>query len=195
VLIKFFFLLGPFFVVSMFLSMTRGQTPARQRQIATRVTVAVLITCLVLYFFGNFLFDVLGITVDAFRVGAGVLLFLLAVKLVYGRDDNVEAQDGEISVVPLAIPFTVGPATTGALLVMGAEVHQTWERVIGCLALCSAVLMAGIMLHLATAIERLLGDRGLRILSKLTGLMLAALAAQIVFTGIRNLMSSPAAGN
>lgn len=190
VLIKFFFLLTPFFVLSMFLALTRDSGASRRRRVAVHVTLAVLAACMVLYFFGNALFDVFGITVDAFRVGAGVLLFLSAVGLVYGNvGKSDDSADGEISVVPLAIPITVGPATTGALLVMGTEVHETWERVVGCLALCSAVLLVGTMLFLGASVERWLGRRGLRILSKLTGLILAALAAQIVFTGARNLLA------
>lgn len=194
VLIKFFFLLTPFFVLTMFLALTRDSGPSRRRRVAVQVTLAVLASCLILYFFGNALFDVFGITVDAFRVGAGVLLFLSAVGLVYGGPGQTDdSKDGGVSVVPLAIPITVGPATSGALLVMGTEVSQTWEKIVGCLALCSAVLLVGTMLFLGASVERWIGRRGLRILSKLTGLILAALAAQIVFTGVRNLMAVPAA--
>ena len=90
--------------------------------------------------------------------------------------------------VPLAIPITVGPATTGALLVMGAEVSSAWERVIGCSALLGAVLCVGVLLYLSTAVEKLLGQNGLKVLSKLTGLILSALAAQITFTGVKNFL-------
>jgi multiple antibiotic resistance protein len=187
--IKLFFLLTPFFVLSMFLSLTRDYSQAERRTTALWLTFDIILISMVLYFLGNTIFSVFGITLDAFRVGAGALLFLSAVDLVQGTEASVHREgDESITVVPLAIPITVGPATTGALLVMGAEVSSYWERIIGCMALSSAVLCVGVLLLLATSVEKLIGHNGLRILSKLTGLVLAALAAQIVFTGVRNFM-------
>jgi len=186
--IRFFFLLTPFFVLSSFLAMTPELTGAERRGTALRVTLAVLAACFVLYFFGNTLFSLFGITLDSFRIGAGTLLFLSAVQMVHG-DDSISPSEkrGAITVVPLAIPITVGPGTTGALLVMGAEL-QGWQVFIGCAALASAVLCVGVLLVCASSIEHLVGKKGITILSKLTGLFVAALAAQIVFTGIKNFL-------
>ncbi|AAR34127.1 MarC family protein [Geobacter sulfurreducens] len=188
--LKFFFLLTPFFVMSVFLSMTQEIAPRDRRRLALKVTVAVLVACFTLFFFGNHLFSLFGITIDSFRIGAGALLFLSAVQMVQG-DAAVSPSDrqGDISVVPLAIPVTVGPATTGALLVMGAELQGAWQTVIGCAALAAAVLCIGALLGSAASIEHVIGKRGITILSKLTGLMLAALAAQIVFTGIKSFLA------
>ncbi|BDV44019.1 UPF0056 inner membrane protein [Geotalea uraniireducens] len=189
--LKFFFLLTPFFVMSVFLSMTKELTPRERRRLALKVTGAVLVTCFTLYFFGNHLFSLFGITIDSFRIGAGALLFLSAVQMVQGNV-AVTAGEGEhdIAVVPLAIPVTVGPATTGALLVMGAELQGAWQMVIGCAALAAAILCIGGLLASAASIEHVIGKRGIVILSKLTGLMLAAIAAQIILTGIRSFLAS-----
>lgn len=187
--IKLFFLLTPFFVLTMFLSLTRDASPAERRRTALWLTFDIVLISFVLYFLGNTIFSVFGITLDAFRVGAGALLFLSAVDLVRGSETAVHQDTaGSITVVPLAIPITVGPATTGALLVMGAEVSSAWERVIGCTALLGAVLCVGVLLYLSTAVERFLGQNGLKVLSKLTGLVLSALAAQIIFTGVKNFL-------
>lgn len=187
--IKLFFLLAPFFVLSVFLSMTKGMDKSEQRRIAVRVTLAVIVISVVLYFVGREVFDTLGITLDAFRIGAGSLLFLSAVSLVKGQGKDVGGStDGDFSVVPLAMPITVGPATIGALLVVGAALQGPTEKAIGCAALLAANLSVGIILYLASAVERLLGRMGINILTKLTGLILAALSAQIIFTGIRNFM-------
>jgi multiple antibiotic resistance protein len=187
--IRFFFLLTPFFVLSTFLAMTPELTSSERRGTAIRVTLAVLVACFVLYFFGNTLFSLFGITLDSFRIGAGSLLFLSAVQMVHG-DDSVTPSEkrGAISVVPLAIPVTVGPGTTGALLVMGAEIHQGWQIFVGCAALAAAVLCVGVLLVCASSIEHVVGKKGITILSKLTGLFVAALAAQIVFTGVKNFL-------
>lgn len=187
--IKLFFVLAPFFVLTMFLALTRSYTPQQQRRTAVKVTVAVYVICMCLYFFGDTIFAIFGITLDAFRIGAGALLFLSAVSLVRGPQPAQEPlAEGDISVVPLAIPITVGPATTGALMVMGATVRTPMERVMGSVSLLAAVLTVGGLLYLANPIERMLGRIGISILTKLTGLILAALAAQIIFTGIRNFL-------
>ncbi|GFO68290.1 UPF0056 inner membrane protein [Geomonas limicola] len=190
IMVRFFFLLTPFFVLSTFLAMTPELTAAQRRSTAIRVTLAVLVTCFVLYSFGNTLFSLFGITLDSFRIGAGSLLFLSAVHMVHGDDSAPPSEKREaISVVPLAIPVTVGPGTTGALLVMGAEVQQNWQIFVGCAALAAAVLCVGALLVCASFIEHLVGKKGITILSKLTGLFVAALAAQIVFTGVRNFLT------
>ena len=122
-------------------------------------------------------------------IGAGCLLFLSAVQMVHGNDSAPASErQGAISVVPLAIPITVGPGTTGALLVMGAELQQNWQVFVGCAALATAVICVGVLLFSAASIEHLIGKKGITILSKLTGLMVSALAAQIVFTGIKNFL-------
>ena len=188
--IKLFFLLTPFFVMSVFLSLTQELSVAERRKVAMWLTFDVVLICFVLYFLGNAIFSVFGITLDAFRIGAGALLFLSAVDLVRGGETSMQREgQGSITVVPLAIPITVGPATTGALLVMGAEVVSVWEKIVGCAALFSAVISIGILLFLATSIERIIGRTGLKVLSKLTGLILSALAAQIIFTGIKNFLA------
>jgi multiple antibiotic resistance protein len=165
-------------------------SPALKTKLALRVTGAVILACLILYFFGNYIFTVFGITLDAFRIGAGTILFLSAVDLVKGSKDGHGGgeDDGDIAVVPLAIPVIVGPGTTGALLVMGAETTDMHTRLIGYGALLSAVLCVMTLLLLANPIEKIIGQRGLSILSKLTGLVVSAIAAQMIFTGIRNFL-------
>lgn len=189
--LKFFFLFTPFFALSMFLSMTGDYTEKRRRKLAIMISVAVAVLCIGLLFLGNRLFAVFGITLNAFRIGVGVLLFLSAVGLVQGRKGSSDAnQEADIAVVPLAMPIIVGPATTGTLLVMGAGLSSVTERAVGCLALLFAVACLGIMLLLATAIERGIGHRGLNILSKLTGIILAALAAQMIMDGILGFLAA-----
>jgi multiple antibiotic resistance protein len=183
--LKFFFLFTPFFALSMFLSLTGEYTEKRRRRLAVMIVIAVAALCIGLLFLGNQLFAIFGITLDAFRIGVGALLFLSAVSLVQGRKTPPEMnQEADIAVVPLAMPVIVGPATTGTLLVMGAGLEKAAEKVVGCLALLMAILCLGAMLFLGTSIERGIGQRGLNILSKLTGVILAALAAQMVMDGI-----------
>ncbi|OHB56146.1 MAG: hypothetical protein A2Y07_01365 [Planctomycetes bacterium GWF2_50_10] len=188
-LIKIFFLLTPFFVLSMYLLKTRAFDVSKKHSIALKTGTAIMITTLTLFFFGNYVFEVLGITLPAFQIGAGALLFLSAVAAVYGTDqpDTTDTQD--IAVVPLTLPVTVGPGTTGTLLVMGAQITDTTEKLIASIAVASASLLVGFLLYTGVTIEKILGPKGLNILSKLTGLVLAALSAQMIFTGIRSFLT------
>ena len=192
VLIKVFFLMTPFFVLSMFLSYTTDYSLQRKRKTAIKTTLAVAVITLLIYWFGEYLFRVLGITIDAFRIGAGIVLLLTAIALVNGPAGNnakkVTEETQDITVVPLAIPTTVGPGTIGALLVMGADGGEPMLRVIISFGIISAVLLLGVVLLLAEPLERILKRNGIQILSKVTGLMLAALSAQIIFDGIRNFL-------
>jgi len=189
---KLFFLFTPFFALSMFLSMTGDYTEKRRKRLAVMISIAVAALCLCLLFLGNQLFALFGITLNAFRIGVGALLFHSAVNLVQGRKTPPEANaEADIAVVPLAMPIIVGPATIGTLLVMGAGLVEVTEKMIGCLALLFAVVCLGVMLLLATAIERGIGYHGLNILSKLTGVVLAALAAQMVMDGVLGFLSVP----
>ena len=144
----------------------------------------------VVYFFGESLFSVFGFTLDAFRIGAGALLFLTSVALMGEQREShtPDSPDEDISVVPLAIPICMGPASIGTLMVLGASAHSMTERIIGSAALFVASALITLMLLMANHVQRILGKTGLAVLSKLTGLLLAAIAAQVVFTGVKNFL-------
>ncbi|MGB1238798.1 MAG: MarC family protein [Pseudomonadales bacterium] len=189
--IKFFFLFAPFFVVSMFLALTKNETAAGRASIANRAVFSAVLISLVLLFFGQTLFSILGITLDSFRIGAGSLLFLSAVSLVSdGVRSHAEApaeQRDDVAVVPLAIPTIIGPATIGAILVIGADLQGT-EMLYGILGMLMALGALLVLLRVSVKLEKVLGRTGLNILSKITGLILAAMAAQIVFTGVKSFL-------
>ncbi|PUE64496.1 MarC family protein [Arcobacter caeni] len=190
--LKIFFLMTPFFVLTMFLTMTKDATIAQRKALAIKVTISVTIVSFILLFFGKHIFSIFGITVDAFRIGAGALLFLTAIDLVRGKEHESNVDDKDISqlaVVPLSMPMIIGPGTTGILVVMGATFTDSSSFIIGTMALMSAVLVIGLMLYTASFIEKIIGNEALIVVSKITGLILAALSAQIVFTGIKNFLA------
>lgn len=187
--IKVFFLFTPFFGLSMFLAMTENYSTKQKILLVIRVILAVTVICIVLMFAGNSIFKVFGITVDAFRIGAGGLLFLSAVDLVRGpKISTEENKDEDIAVVPLAIPIIVGPATIGALIIMGSELSDPKETIISLSAIGAAILLLATFLLLSPWLKKILGRKGLSVLSKLTGLILAALSAQMIFTGIQGFL-------
>ncbi|QDU32006.1 hypothetical protein KS4_00340 [Poriferisphaera corsica] len=202
--IKFFFLLTPFAGVSIFLAMTKDQGVSKRHRTALKVTAAVIVLSTTLYFFGTWIFGLFGITIDAFRIGAGVLLFLSGIELVKsshragqvgveteGMEETRMGKSGHDEgewVVPLAIPIIVGPATIGAMLVIGSELDTLQEQAVGYGGLLGAILTVGLLLFGASVVERVIGQRGLTIFSKLTGLVFCVLAAQLMMAGVRNFL-------
>ncbi len=190
--LKMFFIMTPFFVLSVFLTVTNEANVKEKKTLAIKVTTSVIVLSLVLLFFGTHIFSIFGITLDAFRIGAGALLFLSAVDLIRGSKDGQKVDGAnlhDLAVVPLAIPITIGPGTIGVLLVMGAGFESKSSLFLGSLALVCAVLLVGIMLYFSHIIKKVIGKQGLLIISKITGLFLAALSAQIIFTGIKNFLN------
>lgn len=186
---KVFFILSPFFSVSMFLLLSGNTDQRTRRRCALRTSVAILVICFLVYFFGNLIFRVLGITVPAFQVGAGTLLFLTSIQMVSGRRSEMALDpDEDFAIVPLAIPMIVGPGTIGTLLVLGMEISGAREKVVAGSAILLAVVMISLFLFLAMPIARILGQEGLQMMMKLTGLILTAIAAQIIFSGIEGFL-------
>ena len=188
--LKMLVLYSPFFVLSCFISLTRGYTVKERKRLAWKVAIGTLISSVLLYLFGQSIFDVFGITVDAFRIGAGSVLFISALGMAQGKPavqaDNLQQ---DVTIVPLTIPLTVGPGTIGALLVMGVSQPHLDDKLPALLGILAASITVGLVLYLSDLFERLLGDQGLQIVSRLMGLFVCALAAQIIFTGVKNYLA------
>ena len=181
--VKFFFLLTPFFIISIFLSLTAEANEVVKKLLAIKVTVGVEVISLILLIFGDSLFSLLGISVPAFKIGAGALLFLSAISLVQGKPTvpDVKTSLMDLAIVPMAIPLTLGPV--GALVVMSSDLNDAFSIVTSAIAISLAVFCVGALLYASASIERVIGEKGIQMLSKLTGLVLASLSAQMMFEG------------
>ena len=190
VYLKMLVLYSPFFVLSCFISLSRGYSRKERRYLAWKIAFATLVSSVLLYLFGRVIFGVFGITADAFRIGAGSVLFISALAMAQGKSgvdtDNVQQ---DIAVVPLTIPITVGPGTIGALLVMGVSQPHWDDKITAIISIALASLTVGVVLYMSHSIERILGEQGLQIVSRLMGLFVCALAAQIIFTGIKGYLA------
>lgn len=194
VVIKLFLLLTPFFILSVFVTTCSDMDERAQKKLAIRVGTAVTIATLIIYLFGAIIFKYLGISLDAFRIGAGLVLMLSGIDMVRSSTPPKARDMGEFSsdpaVVPLAIPTTVGPGTIGTLLVMGQGAFDNpLNSLFEIIAITIASILVGVMLYFGRHLQRILKTKGLDILSKLTGMYIVALAAQIIFTGAGNMIA------
>jgi len=191
-----FFVVDPFAAVPLFLAITTGDSAEKRRRTAFKAAAVCTITLLVFAATGGFLFRLFGITIAAFKVAGGVLLFLLALDMMRAQRSRVRsspeeeregAEKEDVAVIPLGIPMLAGPGAIASVTVTMSEASAS-ARHVGIVAL-SIVLTGAItflMLRGALALERTLKRTGLNILNRVMGLLLAAIAAQFVLTGLRD---------
>jgi multiple antibiotic resistance protein len=194
-LTTYFATIGPLDVAAIFAALTPNNTTRERRAIALKGTLIALGILLLFALFGDALLHLFGISLPALRTAGGVLLLLIAIDMVFARPSGgvttTEAENKEatakhdISVFPLATPLLAGPGAMGATILLVADAEgdpATIGIVVGCLM---AMLLATFVLMLiAVQIQRLLGITGLHVISRVFGVLLAALAVQFIFDGI-----------
>lgn len=194
--LKLFFMMTPFFVLSVFLTMSKNLTKPEKKRVIFKLAVAVIVSSLTFLLFGKYIFSLFGITLDAFKIGAGTVLFLSALDMIRSDSELPPADskkgtdfaaDG-FAIVPLAIPSAVGPGLIGVLMVIGAEVSGVVDILLVVLSLLAAVLSLVGVLLVAHKLQHFMGKQGLDILPKITGLFVSAIGAQIVFSGIKGFL-------
>lgn len=194
--VTFFVIIDPVGTAALFAVMTHHMAEAQRRRVALRATL--LATAILLLFAagGDALLAALGIGLPAFRIAGGILLFLLATDMVFARHSglrgvtSVEDQEAgrreDLTVFPLAFPLIAGPgAMTSTMLLMGRAQGDAMAAasVVGVLL---AVLLILLMLLLAAPwVLRVLGVTGANVVSRILGIILAALAVQFVLDGLR----------
>jgi len=194
--LKLFFMMTPFFVLSVFLTMSKNLTKPEKKRVIFKLAVAVTVSSLTFLLFGKYIFSLFGITLDAFKIGAGTVLFLSALDMIRS-DSELPPPDSKkgadfaaegFAIVPLAIPSAVGPGLIGVLMVIGAEVSGVVDILLVVLSLLAAVLSLVGVLLVAHKLQHIMGKQGLDILPKITGLFVSAIGAQIVFSGIKGFL-------
>jgi len=199
--IKYFVLL---FVViepvSLFGALTRGEGDDCRRRIAFKSTTLAASILFAFAFAGDYLLRALGISFDAFKIAGGLLLFLLAVDMVFARQSGLrsttlrerdEARYREdISVFPMAFPLIAGPGSLATVLLLVGETGGDWIMLTGLLVVLTLILGLTLVLLLLTPhVMRVLGVTGANVISRLLGVVLVALAVQFVVDGIKNLFN------
>lgn len=201
--VKLFFLFCPFYVLNMFLSLTEGVDPVRRRDVAVRVTYVVMTVGAIAYFFGNGFLALFGLDLEGFRIGSGILLLIMAQGLALGHETPTASDRprnvSDIVVVPLGIPIIMGPACVSPIIIIGAETIKSptagWGMVaVGFLGFLLAMVALGAILYFADVLERMFGKKLIRIFSKVSGVILMAMAAQMIAKGFFAYLDASAVG-
>lgn len=182
-------------LAAIFLGLTSGMTRSQRIQVALRGTLTGACILAVVAIAGAGILSVLGITIGAFKVAGGILLFWIAFEMIFEKRHERHERSAEraitkdqisnVAVFPLAIPLISGPGAISAVLLLAGTFHDPLERsaLIGVIIAASLVLFATLVI--ADRIDQLLGDTGRTILTRLLGVVLAALSVQFVVDGVK----------
>ena len=194
--IVLFSVVDPIGVAWMFAAMTRGESLTAKRHMAISATLFASAILLVFFFTGTALLDWFGITVSAFRIAGGALLFLLSIDMVFARQSGLrsttsneqrEAENKQdITVFPLAFPLLAGPGALTTVLLMtssSSDITVLWQLFA---VLVFVLVLTFVALYSAPHIVDRLGETGANVISRILGLLLAALAVQYIIDGIKS---------
>lgn len=194
IILAFVVLINPFGALGLFLNITNGYNVKDRQKVAQIACVSVFITITFFALLGESLLKVLGISLGSFRVAGGILLLLISINMMNGGGNPVKPKEHEVevhsslsasAVVPLAIPMMIGPGGISTVIIYSSQVKSVFELGMIVLAgFCISLLCYGSLMA-AGKISRFLGDTGLNILSRIMGMLLAAVAVEILVAGLR----------
>jgi len=186
-----FFIMDPLGNVPIFLSILKQVPKERHLKIIARELLIALVVLLLCLYFGQHLLSFLGLRQETISITGGVILFLIAIKMLFpaARAEYEDHIEGEPLIVPLAVPLVAGPSILAALLLMvSREPHRMTDWTI---ALVIAWLASSLILMSSTLLQRLLGERGLVAIERLMGMLLVAMAIQMLLDGVAAYLGSP----
>ncbi|MCK9564033.1 MAG: MarC family protein [Bacteroidales bacterium] len=193
ILIPLLIIMDPIGNLPLFLSFTADNTVAEQRRMAVQACAASAVVLLIFVLVGDGLLALFGITIPAFQIAGGFVFFIYATQMLAlfpsGLKSSVDEEreslrKHNIALVPLAIPMLAGPGSITAVLVWRQQMNggeSLWPLIVAIIVCCLIVYLA---LHFADLLRRLLGVGGIRVVTRLMGLLLAVIAVQFMVNGV-----------
>ena len=191
-----FSMMNPIGSIGIFASMTEGRPPASTRPIAWTCGLAIAITLLIVTWIGSVFLKFFGITVDSLRAAGGVIVLIIGLQMLFNKsahkDSTAELEDAKsresIAVVPLAIPVVAGPGTMATVLVAAQQNPSVLSRVeISVVIICLAAMTA-LLFSFAAPIAKRLGESGMGVVTRVMGMVLAAIAMGMLADGLKVLL-------
>jgi len=199
-LVTLFVTIDPIGLGPIFLALTRGMSPAVRREVALRASIIAGAVLLVFALVGEGILSVLGISIPAFRIAGGLLLFWIAFEMVFERreerkkqsaekavaEDHLGADDARhIAVFPLAIPLISGPGAISATILLASSAPGATGLVLLLVILALLITACLLVFLVADRLDHVLGETGRSVLTRLLGVLLAALSVQFVADGVQ----------
>jgi multiple antibiotic resistance protein len=192
-LTSIFFLVDPFAAIPAFLIMTSGSAPARRRHMALRATVTCFVVLTAFAFGGSLIFRLFGITLPAFKIAGGLILILIGLDMLQARRSATHETPGDtaegavkedVGIIPLGIPMLAGPGSISTIMVLTTDAKSWIQVALVIFAVATTAFVAYWILSAADRVRHFLGETGIRILTRMFGLILTAIAVQFVLSGL-----------
>ena len=197
-----FFVVDPMAAAPIFITMTADDSGEHKRRTALRAAIGTFVTLALVAALGGLIFRLLGISLGAFRIAGGLLLFLLAVDMLRAErsrqrtspEEEAEGVDKpDVSLFPLTIPMLAGPGAISTVMLLVSRVEHYWHYGVILAAITLTATGAYYVLRGATFLERRLGKTGINVMQRVMGLILAAVAVQFVVEGVQSVLPGFAA--
>jgi MarC family membrane protein len=188
-----FFLVDPFAVIPLFLAVTAGAPKAERNATARRSALTCAIVLSAFAIAGSLIFKMFGITLPAFKIAGGIILMQIGLDMLQGKQSSQkstaeEQQEGaeksDASIIPLGMPMLAGPGAISTVMVLVGESHAVWQHGVIYATILVTAFVSYLILSGADRVRGYLGETGIRILMRLMGLLLVALAVQFVANGL-----------
>jgi multiple antibiotic resistance protein len=187
------FIVDPIAVVPTYLVITQGQTQVQRRTTARRACIAATILLVTFAAVGRAIFELFGITMPAFRIAGGLILWLVAMDMLHGtrstQEGTAEISEAtakeDVAITPLAMPMLAGPGAISTVMVLSGQSRTPPQTIVVYGSILLALLIAWVTLRAAEGLVLRMGQTGIRVMTRLMGLLLAAIAVQFVITGVR----------
>lgn len=193
--VTLFLIVDPIALTPLFIALTQGMTNAQRRGVALRALIIAFVILSAFAIVGERLLEFIGIGMPAFRIAGGLLVFLIAVEMLFERrterreKQSEEADRPDPSVFPLATPMLAGPGAMAAMILLAGQTEPEFNvMLIAILSLLTVMVLSLVLFSFAGVFERLLGHTGINVVTRLLGMLLAALAVQFVVDGILSLI-------
>jgi multiple antibiotic resistance protein len=190
-----FFLVDPFAAVPGFLAMTAAADKASRRRMAKRAALTCFVVLTAFMLVGGLIFKVFGITIPAFEIAGGLILLLIGIDMLQAKRSTQEsateeaagAEKEDVGIIPLGIPMLAGPGTISTVMVLVGP-HFSFDRAVPIFAAIALTsYLSYLVLAAADRVGRFLGEIGIRIMVRIFGLLLTAIAVQFVLNGLIHL--------
>jgi multiple antibiotic resistance protein len=186
VFITLFVIMDPPGTVPVFLSLASGKAPRVRRKMAWQAVTVAFVVIVAFAAFGQQILDYLGITLPALQAAGGLLLLLVALQLLTGQIDDPVAKDNvNVALVPLGTPLLAGPGAIVATMVFVSAIDGTPDLVAVAAGIVAVHLVMWFVLRYSVLILRLLRDSGITLVTRIAGLLLSAIAVQLVADAVR----------
>ncbi|HZK78558.1 MAG TPA: NAAT family transporter [Gemmatimonadaceae bacterium] len=188
------FLVDPIAVVPAYLAFVRSESPAQRKATARSACIAAAITLLVFASAGNFILGMFGVTLPAFRIAGGFILWLVAMDMLRAQRSTQEGtaemmegqQKDDVGITPLGIPMLAGPGAMSTVMVLGAQATDSMSKLVVHGSIVVTMLISWMLLRVADRVFTRMGGSGIRVATRIMGLLLAAVAVQFVISGAQD---------